>query len=183
MSIIRDPDSLKGMGVTNAGYGKVDAFCSTRQLHANQAHKAAFTAVISVTPTGAGDCFFYLNNDDNNPIVVTGAKLRSASAEQVQIKLGDSGTVGGTHATLTPGSKYANSGVTFDHTCESGVDITGLSGGVVVDDIDCSTLMEKWIWRSGLVLPKNGMLSLYAVTGAVAIRATLSFYWWDVAHD
>ncbi|MCK4330876.1 hypothetical protein KAX02_13680 [candidate division WOR-3 bacterium] len=175
--IIRGVRSMEGMDVNSEGYSLGDVLNRAYRLHVNRNHKNSYSAVISVTPTGAGDCFFYIKNDDPDmDIVVTSLKLWSASAERIQIKLGDSGTVGGTHAVLTPVSRHGGSGKTAIVTCESGVDITDLSGGNIVDAVDGLNVPFLWEWKSGLIVPKNVMLSLYAVTGAVALSAVMGFY-------
>jgi hypothetical protein len=102
-------------------------------------------------------------------------KLYAAATETVQVKIRDTGTVGGTHAVLVPVNRNAGSGKVADVTCESGVDITGLSGGDVVDELVAGADMYRWKWQSGLIIPKNRTVSLYAVTGAIAIKATLGF--------
>jgi hypothetical protein len=173
--IIRDPVSGTGQSVTKGGMGVAKAICQTITEHSNQIEKQSYSAVISVTPTGAGDCFFYITNDNDLDAVVTSIKLQSASAETVQVKIRDTGTVGGTHAKLMPVNRNVGSGKTAEVTCESGVDITGLSGGNVVDQIVAGATMYKWQWQSGLIVPKNRTVSLNAVTGAIAIKATLSF--------
>lgn len=173
--IIRDPNNGAGMKVNEHGYGEVSSVMQPLQHHANVVHGNAYSAVMSVTPTGAGDCFFYIKNNDEYNLVVRSLSLYGASAESVQVKLGDIGTVGGTHADLTPISRNAGSGKVADATCESGVDITGLSGGSIVDLIQFTNSYLKVRWDSSLIVPKNSMLSLYAVTGAVAINANLSF--------
>lgn len=162
------------MKVNDNGYGEVSSIVRPLQHHANVAHGNAYSAVISVTPTGAGDCFFYLKNNDDYNLVIRSIGLYGASAESIQVKLGDTGTVGGTHADLTPISRNAGSGKVADATCESGVDITGLSGGSIVDLIHFTNVYQKVRWDSSLIVPKNSMISLYAVTGAVAINVTLS---------
>lgn len=172
--IINDPDG-KALQVDDEGNAKVASIIKPLQHHANIVYGNVYSAVISVTPTGAGDCFFYIKNDDTLNLVVRSITLYAASAESIQVKLGDSGTVGGTHAALLPVSRNAGSGKLADATCESGVDITGLSGGSIVCDINCTNAFAKHRWDSSLIIPKNTMLSLYAVTGAVAIKATLSF--------
>jgi len=174
--ILRDPQTGRGMQINEEGFGQVFVTGIPAQFRANWTKKTFYSAVIEKTPTGAGDCFFYIKNDDDRDLIVTSLKLQSASAENVQVKLGDSGTVGGTHAALLPVSRHAGSGQAAEATCESGVDITGLSGGSVVDLLCSSTLMVRWFWESRLVVPKNRIFSLYAVTGAVAIKASLSFY-------
>lgn len=177
--IIRDPNTGQGMNVCSDGRSCTEAIVKPIQYHANIVQLDSYSAVISKTPTGAGDCFFYIKNNDAKDLIVNSIKLRSASAESIQIKLGDSGTVGGTHAALTTVSRNAGSGKTADITCESGVDITGLSGGGIVDVLYSNTTMLRWYWESELILPKNSILSLYAVTGAVALNATIGFFFHD----
>jgi hypothetical protein len=173
--IIRDACTNRSMGVDEEGFGKVASTVRPLQHHANAVFLNAYSALISVTPTGAGDCFFYIKNDDVLNLVIRSITLYGASAESVQVKLGDTGTVGGTHAALVPVSRNAGSGKVADATCESGVDITGLSGGSIVDLVQFTNSWMKVRWDSSLIVPKNTLLSLYAVTGAVAINANLSF--------
>jgi len=151
------------------------AICQSITEHSNQHEEESYSAVIDVTPTGAGDCFFYITNNSDIEAVVTSLKLHAASAETIQVKIRDVGTVGGTHAVLTPVNRNAGSGKVADVTCESGVDITGLSGGDIVDVLIAGAPMWRWEWESGLIIPKNRTVSLYAVTGAIAIQATLGF--------
>ena len=77
---------------------------------------------------------------------------------------------------MTPISRHAGSNKPAEVTCESGVDITNLSGGSVVDIIYCETKAERWFWDSRLVVPKNTIMSFYAVTGAIALEAVVGFY-------
>ena len=173
--IIRDPRSGIGQGVSVSGMAMVKAASQEMVEYVNRKNEQSFSAVITATPTGAGDCFFYIKNNDNLMMEVTSLKLHAPTAEMVEVKLGDTGTAGGTHAALTPVNRNAGSGKVADVTCESGVDITGLSGGSVVDALAARAGMYRWEWRSGLILPKNWILSLYAVNGAIEIRATLGF--------
>ena len=175
--ILKSAGVISNAMLVNAeGKGEIFATCIPLQYYANVRYKSFYSAVISVTPTGAGDCFFYLKNDSSDDLIVTSLKTRGASTEKIQIKLGDSGTVGGTHAALTPISRHAGSNKPAEVTCESGVDITNLSGGSVVDIIYCETKAERWFWDSRLVVPKNTIMSFYAVTGAVALEAVVGFY-------
>ena len=173
--IVRDPRSGIGQSVTQGGMAISKAICQTITEHSNQHEEESYSAVMSVTPTGAGDCFFYITNNNDIDAVVTSLKLYAASAETIQVKIRDTGTVGGTHAALTPVNRNAGSGKIADVTCESGVDITGLSGGDIVDELMAGATMYRWQWQSGLIIPKNRTVSLYAATGAIAIKATLGF--------
>lgn len=174
--IIRDSSSGRALDINPDGFGMVHAFTSPLAYYANCVRGDSYSAIISVTPTGAGDCFFYMINDGSYDLIITSLKIYSASAETVQLKLGDSGTIGGTHAALVPASRKAGSGKTADVTCESGVDITGLSGGAVVDQLYATAVQQRHFWNSQLILPRNSMVSLYAVTGGIAVGGNLGFF-------
>jgi len=156
---------------------KVQAVTEDVQHHTNENYNKCFSIVSSVTPTGAGDCFLYLKNTGDKPVVITAFRLHCASDEEMIVKLGDTGTSsGGTDN--TPGNRTAGSGETLDATVEAGADITGLSGGYSVDSIfvkggDDSHKDEI---ISGLNIPKNQTLTLYATTGTAALTVTVSLY-------
>lgn len=154
----------------------VNAVDTFLQQHINQAHSELYSVVISKTPTGAADCFFYLKNESDSDLMIFSLNGHVAAAdESIQIKLGDSGTATDGSAN-TPVNRNVGSGKTADCTCEDGVNITGLSGGSVVDEICLNSDVDslKYRWESGLLLPKNGVLTLYAVTGALALKVTLT---------
>lgn len=174
--ILRDRDTGRGAAVNDDNRLVTIGAIAEERLLVNLEKQEAYSAVISKTPTGAGDCFFYIINNSDDPLIIARISLQVATAESVQVKLGDSGTVGGTHATLTPVNRTARSSNAAQVTAESGVDITGLSGGLVVDEIYGSVTMRDRRWFSGLILPRGTMFSLYAVTGAVALKSTVSFY-------
>jgi len=161
--------------VTNENMLKTLAITTEIQHHANHVFKKAFSFLTSVTPTGADDCFFFAQNTDSIDMVVTAIKLNAPTDETVVIKLGDIGTpVGGT--SVTPACR--NIIETADVVCEEGVDITGLTGGYIVDKIyvNGGTCTQKFTWRSGLIIPKNQFISLYSTIGGIAINATISIY-------
>lgn len=145
------------------------------QQHVNEENEESFSIIVSKTPTAAGDCFLYLKNTSSDDLVITKAKLYAAADEFIQLKVGDTGTtVGG--AANTPVNRNAGSGTTADCTCQDGVDITGLTGGSVVDDVfvDGATSMVEIGWESRIIIPKNSVASFYAVTGGIAIKMTVS---------
>jgi hypothetical protein len=175
MSVIHGSENSVGVKVTSEGQLHTYAVVEREQLHVNEHEKQAYSLVVSQTPTGAGDCFLYIKNTGDDDLIISSIKLYSASAERVQVKLGDSGTTSGGTA-LTPVNRNAGSNNAPTATIEDGVDITGLSGGSVMDDITAGTTMAKWSWESGIILSTNTVATFYAVTGAVAIRMTVSFY-------
>ena len=173
--IIRDSATGRSWDINQNGFGAVNAYTSPLQYYANT-QEGSYSTVVEVTPTGAGDCFLYLKNNNATDLVITSISFWSAAAETIQMKLGDSGTIGGTHADLLPVSRNAGSGRTADVDCEVGVDITGLSGGSVVDSFYATAAYQKWAWDSRIILPKNSIMSLYAVTGAIAVGGTIGFF-------
>lgn len=145
------------------------------QQHVNEDHADAYSIIVSKTPTGAGDCFLYLKNTSSDDLMICKAKVYAAADEFIQVKVGDSGTTAGGTAN-TPINRNFGSGRTADCTCEDGVNITGLSGGSVVEDsfFDGGVSMNQIEWKSMLILPKNSIATFYAVNGAIALKMTLS---------
>lgn len=145
------------------------------EQHVNELYQETFTALVESTPTGAGDCFFYIKNNSEKNMYINSLTAAADTDETVQIKIKDIGTpVGTTVNTLV--NRNAASGKTADVTSYNGVDITGLSGGSVVEQfvIDGGTGSHKWWYNSSIIIPKNQTLSLYAVTGAIALKVSLS---------
>jgi len=141
-------------------------------------HQQAYNWIINVTPAGAGDVFGYMKNTFKNVLVISEIKIYVATNESIQIKFDDVGTpVGG--STSTPTNMYAKSGNTADGIFQTGTNITGLSGGYVVEHlfIDGGTNMQSYTWCSGLLLPKNGIATFYAITGGIAINMSICFHY------
>jgi len=145
------------------------------QQHVNEDLEEAYSIVVAKTPTAAGDCFLYLKNTSNNPLMICKAKVYTAADEFVQVKVGDTGVPAG-GAANTPINRNFGSGHTADCTCLDGVDITNLAGGAVVEDafFDGAVSMNQIEWQSMLILPKNSVATFYAVNGAIALKMTLS---------
>ena len=150
------------------------------EQHVNVEYEEAYSAIISRTPTAANDCFFYIKNNSDNDMYVCSLTLSAATDETIQIKIKDTGTPAGT-TDNTPINRNASSGKQADVTAYDGVDITALSGGSVVDqiDVDGATGSEKFRWNSCFIIPKNQTLTLYAVTGGIAIKATIGMFFHD----
>lgn len=146
--------------------------------HANLADGQAYSLTFTVTPTGAGDCFCYIKNTSTIDLSLNSIVLAAASDEVVQIKIRDTGTpVGG--GAVTPVNRNTNSNNTAVGTFQTGVDITGLSGGSIVDQyfVKGATDSKKYTWASTLIIGQNGVLTLYVVTGAIALRITIGFFY------
>ena len=164
--------SLWRIGSDNrAGVRAVTESAERYENEQGRAYHLLFTA----TPTAAGDCFLYLKNSSDNDIVMEGIWFRVASAEQVQVKLGDTGTAtSGTD--VTPVNCNAGSAATAEGTFQTGNDITGLSGGSTVEHYYLTnTASAHHNFEQDIIIPKNSTFTLYVVTGAVAIAGTLVF--------
>lgn len=171
----------KGRGykvaVTKENKLDVCAVNRTIDMYCNQGMGVSYSLLISQTPTGAGDCFCYIKNNDSQDMIISSIKLYAASNEIFEIKLSDTGDpIGGSDA--TPVNRKAGSGNIAEVTAKVGNDITGLSGGNSVETIVVKggESTRRYEWLSGLVVPKNHTLTLYVVTGGIAVRVTLSMH-------
>jgi hypothetical protein len=164
-------------GVTSENQLEVCAVTRTMDLYCNQINGISYSLILSQTPTGAGDCFCYVKNNDVNDLVISSVKLYAASDEIFVMKLDDTGTPAGGSA-VTPSNRKAGCGNVADATCEAGNDITGLSGGDEVESIFVkgAGTSHRFEWLSGVIVPKNHIVTLYVTTGAIAVRATLSMH-------
>lgn len=151
----------------------------TAESHTNRHEAEAYHVLFDNTPDGAGDCFFYMKNLDDIDIIIEGVWFRVASTEKVQIKLGDVGTlIGGT--TITPVNCNAGSGNVADGTFCHSSDMTGLSGGNIVETYWLgSTESKHYNFEQDIVLPKNSVYTMYAVTGDVPVSGTVVFNYHD----
>lgn len=147
--------------------------------HVNQKEGQSYSIIVSQTPTGAGDCFCYiLNLSTTYKIFVTSIKIYTVTDETIQVKIKDVGTAAG-GTPYIPVNRNSGSTNLADATIEVGNDITGLAGGLVVDQFfvkgNASTI--KLDWDSGLIIDTNQTATFYAVTGGIAVKMTVSIYY------
>jgi len=161
-------------GVNAIGQLTVETTTITKEHEVNHNEGQAYSLPVSVTPTAAGDCFLYLRNNSDSELIVSEIALTAATTETISIKLGDGGIpIGGN--TTTPVNRNAGSGNQADVTAQSGVDITGLSGGSVVFGwtVEGGVSTQRVVPASGFILPKNKVLTAYVATGGIAISLGL----------
>lgn len=157
--------------VTEENRVKTDAVAQNLAQHTNRYEGETYAVPISITPTGAGDCFAYIKNNSDTDMVLNSLLLATTTTiETIQLKIGDIGTPAGTTA-VTPVNLNGGSGNEADVDCYKGVDITALSGGSVVAGIVVAPDESSFIFTPppGIIIPKNKTLTFYAVTGAIAI--------------
>lgn len=136
----------------------------------------AWNIIVQVTPTGASDYFFYFKNTGIVTYVFEGFYYRVASAESITLHTNMTGTpVGGT--TLTPVQVNTGSSRVMDATIQSGVDITGLANGEVVDRVwMTSTESQGYNFEQDLFVTPGSTLVFQATTGAVQIDLSLQVH-------
>jgi hypothetical protein len=143
----------------------------------------AYNALFAVNPDGADDCIFYLKNQDNIDLVVEGLWIMSSAAEEIYLKIGDTGTAVKTNgADITPVNLNAGSGKTADvlcysNTADGAVDITGLSGGSTFEKIwlTASADTQLFNFEQDIIIPKNQTFTIYCVGGDTLLRGTVIF--------
>ena len=180
--LIKDGSQGYVMGVNEENRGKVTSVSHTIEHHVNHHYGKAFNAYFAVNPDGADDCIFYLKNNAEEDLVIEGVWWQTSAAEEVYYKLGDTGTAVKTNgADITPVNLKAGSGEVADVTCYSNtvdgaVDITGLSGGSIVQKLWLtSTETNIFNCEQDIIIPKNKVFTIYASGGDTLLRGTVVF--------
>jgi hypothetical protein len=136
-----------------------------------------YSCTVTVTASGAGDCFFYLKNTDDPDLIIQRLSVHAASNEVIKGYLNDSGTpVGGTN--YVPINRNGGSANLCDCDAQYGVNITGMSGGHNFDNfhIAADNHTHTYRWEAGVMVPKNRIFTLYVENGAVELDFTLTFF-------
>ncbi len=181
MTVIKDGSGQGYLAkVTSENRLETDTISKDVSAHVNEIENQVYSVIISQTPTGAGDCFCYIKNTSSSNLVLRSIILSSASDETIQIKIKDTGTPVNGNA-YTPVNRNSGSTNIASGTFLTGNDITGLSGGSLVDQLflkggENST---KYSWQSHIIINTNDTLTFYAVTGAIAIKASLTIYYYS----
>jgi len=180
MSVVQDGKGRGNEAAVNVEQRLlIDGPLDSMAYHANQQYGEAYVSQFTVTPVGAGDLFLLVENLDDEDLVITDITLiRAAGAEDHTVTLGQVGTAaytataGGTIANKNAGSNKSPNAIFRDDT-----DITGLTGGRIVEVRSCGATPVLMSWVSGLILPKGGRLTLTAgAAGASPVQALINFY-------
>ena len=170
-------------GVTSDFRLKTSAVTLTAEHETNHHSQQSYSYGVSVTPSGAAQCFLYIKNNRDDDMIVSEFMLSAASDETIILKLADEGTpLNGT--TGTPVNRNAGSGNTADVTALYGVNITGLSGGGAV----MSVFLKGG--ESGLrvaplstfIIPKNKTITAYASSGSIPVVVGMGISFHSTGH-
>jgi len=168
----------RGYSVSVTTDNQLETFAVMHTLfeHLNEEGQV-FSVSFSVTPSGANQCFFYLKNISTYNMTVKRIKLIvPITGDRIQVKVKDIGTpVGGTAVTSV--NLNTISGNIANATALYGVNITGLTGGSVIDDITLPAAgkTEVFEFESAIIIGPGTTMSLYAVAGSLLIRGSLMF--------
>lgn len=149
--------------------------------HINENHQEAYSIIIEKTPTAAGDCFFYLKNNSESPLIGINLTLATdTTKEKIQMVGGVVGDPLGTTDNV-PINLNAGSGKTADIDCYDGVDITGLAGGAKLFEFVIAPDESSKVYKTDtyVILPKNKTMALYAVTGGINIHCMITIAFHD----
>ena len=177
MTIIRDGSGSKRQATVNADKRlEVDAVIQSLEHYYNDIKGSGYHIILQQTPTGANDCFFYLKNTGTKSIIIEGFSHRVASAESVEIYLLQTGTPSG-GTTNTPVNVNSGSARLLTATVESGNDITGMSGGNLIDRVwMTSTSSSGYNFELDVIVEPGHTLTMYAATGGVQIDMVIYAY-------
>ncbi len=162
--------------VTDDGRLAVAAIAASPEHYFNHSKGQAYTASFSATPTGAGDCFFYMKNTGEPDIIIEGFGLWLAANEYIDVNLRDTGTAAnGTD--ITPVNLNTSSGNSPITTIQNGNDITGLSGGDLAYRVYHASSQDITYtnFEMDIILTKNGVFTLYVQTGTTALAGFIDF--------
>lgn len=161
--------------ISNENKLHVDAMTHTTFEHQNQAGNV-FSVLFSKTPAGANNCFFYFKNTSSNDVWIKNIKLHVPSTgERVQVIVNNVG-IPANGTVITPVNKNTGSGNKAQAVIEEGTNITGLSGGSVVQDFTVAAAGDTRVFElDTLIIAPGTTFCLYAVAGSIAIRGGISF--------
>jgi len=181
MPTINDPNGTPA-GVTSEGKLKTYSVIETESLHVNEDEGQMYAVMVDVTTGTTDDDFFYLQNTDDNDLVVTKIEGWCDDANQeisVYVGATDAGTAAGD--ALTPANMNAGSGNSADCVCTQDATDLAITGGRVVSLLKFPTTAlerEEFLFNGGIILPKNQRLHMQASLAGL-INLNIYFYYHD----
>jgi len=165
--------------------GRAHTFSVTEreEQHTNRLNQDAYISFVALTPTGAGDVFYYIKNTDTRDMILSWYRIWAvAGAEAIDIYKNPAGTPTNTTAITPVSANFASKKAASVANYES-VNMGGLSGATLVDRLrlsgDGNDVVENY--PGGLILPQGASFCAQALNGAVPIEFTISFYYTKLA--
>lgn len=173
----------KGSGsVARVANNKLDvrSVSSTPEHHANHSSGLAFNVTFSNTTPTSGDCFFYLQNNDNEKdISLEGILIHCEMDNYIDMKLNNTGTPANGNP-VTPINLNTRSGNIANCTCQFGTNITGLTDGDHIIRYYLSNSAESIYYNfdHDIILGPNGVFTIWMgeISAEVSLTINFSFY-------
>jgi hypothetical protein len=157
----------------------VTAITETENKDINDRTQESYLLYIDITPTGALDNFMYVKNTSDDNMFINWYRVWTESTnEAIDLYRGMTGVPSGT-TTVTPVNMNFGSSNTATGDFYEGVDITNLTGGTLLDRLRISGDGKDVVdgYPGDIIIPKGGSMVLQALTGAIPLEVTLSFYY------
>jgi hypothetical protein len=123
-------------------------------------------------------CIFYFKNTSEIDVTFEGFSHRLAGTDltdAIEIRGGDDGNPAG-GAILIPANMNLGSGNTAQGTFLAGDNITGLSGGTLLQRVFLESNGTKYFnFDQDIIVPKNRILTIYSMTPAAKISLGIGF--------
>ena len=158
--------------------GRVHTFAvvESEDRHVNKEGRT-ISYYFTTTPVGAGDYFFYIENNQDVDLTITDIRIMCAATETINVN-GVSGTPSYTAgADITPVNRNrGKTALSPTATVKSDTDTTGLSNDGTIFFIRCDTANKMAHLRttSNIIIPKGTAVALEAVTGTALITCVVS---------
>jgi hypothetical protein len=176
--------SGRTVGVNIDNKLEVVAVTASTEHNTNHHDGLAFNAAIEQTPVptdpsaSTKSCIFYLRNTSETDMTLEGVDIRlggTGKEDVIEVVGRDDGIpVGG--STVSPANLNLGSGNSADGIFLQGTDITGLSGGVVLQKVwVTSNGTKSYNFNQDIIVPKNRVITIYSRNSVDELDITISF--------
>jgi len=176
---------LVGVTLDNQLFAK----CTTASVehYINHHYGEAYNVLFEQAPTAGDDCIIYIENGNDEDLVIEGVQLSVSGASEVYIQLNDLGTRNAA-TDLTPANLNTGTGNLADGEFEVGADLDGgaatLAGGVEI---------ERYVFRAAsdtndfnfdqdVFITKNRTMTIWC-DAIVTVNGTIMFHYANEAVE
>jgi len=159
--------------------GRLDVSARTAErIYYSNRNGLSYSVFADVTPAAANNIFFYMKNTSTDTtLVIDWYRVYCASNEKIDFFVNQVGEPGGSPTALIPVNLNLSSGNAALGIFYEDPDITGLDIGDHLDRVHVLANVDS-IERipGGIRLTQNTVFTLQALTGGLAIEATIGFH-------
>ena len=143
---------------------------------ASNVHGRTWSLPFTITPTGAGDYFFYLKNTGNEVYSITDIRILSGAVETIGLHVVSNTATFTAPSTITPVNRNLNSSRVPSIIVSADTDVTGISdeGELYFLRINAVNAFEHLSSSSNIIIYKGNAVALKASVGATVIKGMVS---------